>query len=113
VVETCGQPSSAISRRRVDTPRRRRRRSREGLASREGRADIACFVVPSSGAGPEWFFGRAEFTARDEVAVYTQDGTMSRIRVDPGPCPPPSRSTAAPAPPTSSATKACETGLRR
>jgi len=60
-----------------------RLRTREGLASREGTADIACFIVPSSGAGPEWVFGRVEFTGRDEVAVHARDGTMWRIRVDP------------------------------
>jgi len=60
-----------------------RLRTREGLASREGTADIACFLVPSSGAGPEWLFGGAEFTGRDEVAVHARDGTTWRIRVDP------------------------------
>ena len=60
-----------------------RLRSRDGLASREAERDIACFAVPSSGAGPEWLFGGAEFTGPDEVAVHARDGSTWQIRVDP------------------------------
>lgn len=57
-----------------------RLRTREGVASREGTADLACFIVPESGAGTEWLFGRAEVTGKDEIAVVAKDGTMWRIR---------------------------------
>ncbi|MGI5238605.1 hypothetical protein [Dactylosporangium sp. CA-139066] len=57
-----------------------RLRTREGIASREGRDDLACFITPESGAGPEWLFGRAEVTGKDEIAVFAKDGTMWRIR---------------------------------
>jgi hypothetical protein len=59
-----------------------RLRTRQGLTSREGSADIACFISPRSGAGPEWLFGRADVTGNDEVAVVTKDGTRWPIRFD-------------------------------
>ncbi len=55
-------------------------RTREGLASREGSENLACFIDPTSGAGPEWLFDRASFTGNDEIAVFAKDGTMWRIR---------------------------------
>jgi hypothetical protein len=57
-----------------------RLRTRDGLASREGTEDLACFSVPTSGAGPEWLFDRASFTGNDEIAVVAGDGTMWQIR---------------------------------
>lgn len=57
-----------------------RLQSREGLASREGRENLACFIAPESDLGPEWRFDRAGFTGSDEVLVSTEDGTRWRIR---------------------------------
>ncbi|MFG2041677.1 hypothetical protein [Dactylosporangium sp. NPDC048998] len=55
-------------------------RTREGLTSREGSENLACFIDQTSGAGPEWLFDRASFTGNDEIAVFAKDGTMWRIR---------------------------------
>jgi hypothetical protein len=57
-----------------------RLRTRDGIASREGRDDVACFISPTSGAGPQWLFDRAEVTGDDEIAVVAKDGTTWRIR---------------------------------
>jgi hypothetical protein len=57
-----------------------RLRTRDGITSREGTADLACFIVPESGAGPEWLFDRADVTGKDEIAVTAKDGTVWRIR---------------------------------
>jgi hypothetical protein len=59
-----------------------RLRTRDGLASREGTADLACFITPESGAGPEWLFGRAEVTGKDRIAAVAKDGTTWPIRFD-------------------------------
>ncbi|KKK00531.1 hypothetical protein LQ51_21330 [Micromonospora sp. HK10] len=59
-----------------------RLQSREGIASREGIEDLACFIEESSGAGPDWLFGRASFVDNDEVAVSAKDGSSWRIRFD-------------------------------
>ena len=57
-----------------------RLQSREGIASREAIEDLACFIEESSGAGPEWLFGRASFVDNDEIALSAKDGTTWRIR---------------------------------
>ncbi|MGR6316836.1 hypothetical protein Q2K19_08825 [Micromonospora soli] len=59
-----------------------RLQSREGIASREGSESLACFIEASSGAGPEWLFGRASFVDNDEVALSAKDGTTWRVRFD-------------------------------
>lgn len=56
--------------------------SRQGLASREGSEDLACFIEASSGADPEWLFDRAAFTGSDEITVFAKDGRMWQIRFD-------------------------------
>lgn len=56
--------------------------SREGIASREGRKDLACFIEASSGADHEWLFDRARFTGEDEITVFAKDGSMWQIRFD-------------------------------
>lgn len=57
-----------------------RLQSREGLASREGRKELACFIASDYDLGPKWHFDRARFTGRDEALVFAEDGTMWRIR---------------------------------
>lgn len=59
-----------------------RLRTREGLPSREGTANVACFAARASGVGPAWTFGRAEVTGRDEITAFTDDGTAWPIRFD-------------------------------
>ncbi|MEV1315515.1 hypothetical protein AB0J14_05450 [Micromonospora arborensis] len=59
-----------------------RLQSREGIASREGSESLACFIEESSGAGPEWLFGRASFVDNDEIALSAKDGTTWRVRFD-------------------------------
>jgi hypothetical protein len=46
-----------------------RLRTRDGLASREGRDNVACFIAATSGAGPAWLFDRAELPGDDQIAV--------------------------------------------
>lgn len=58
-------------------------RSRNGLASYESGADLACFIDDSSGAGPEWLFDRASLTPDDTVQVTAKDGTTWLVRFDP------------------------------
>ncbi|WP_346537634.1 hypothetical protein [Micromonospora sp. DPT] len=59
-----------------------RLQSREGIASRESSESLACFMEESSGAGPEWLFGRASFVDNDEIALSAKDGTTWRVRFD-------------------------------
>jgi hypothetical protein len=60
-----------------------RLRSRRGLLSYEGDADIACFIAESSGAGPEWLFDHASLTTAAVVQVVAKDGTTWDIGFDP------------------------------
>ncbi|MEU1840295.1 hypothetical protein [Micromonospora chersina] len=57
-----------------------RLQSREGIASRESIDSLACFMEETSGAGPEWLFGRAIFVDNDEIALSAKDGTTWRVR---------------------------------
>jgi hypothetical protein len=59
-----------------------RLRSRAGLASREGRTDLACFASRESGAGVEWLFDRATFVDGNELRIFTKDGRVWPIRFD-------------------------------
>ncbi|MEU4680345.1 hypothetical protein [Micromonospora sp. NPDC023737] len=56
--------------------------SREGIGSREGSRSLACFIEESSGAGPGWLFGRADFVGNDEIVLSAKDGTTWRVRFD-------------------------------
>ncbi|WP_146605682.1 hypothetical protein [Micromonospora craterilacus] len=60
-----------------------RLQSREGLASREGSEDLACFIEEISGSDPEWQFGRARFVENDEIELSAKDGTTWLIRFYP------------------------------
>ncbi len=57
-----------------------RLQSREGLASRNGRRDLACFIAPEYDLGPKWHFDRARFTGSNEVQIFAEDGTVWQIR---------------------------------
>jgi hypothetical protein len=50
--------------------------TRDGLLSREGANDIACFAVPESGSDDGWLFGAARFVNDTTIAVTTKDGTI-------------------------------------
>lgn len=56
--------------------------SRDGIGSREGSESLACFIEESSGAGPAWLFGRADFVGSDEIVLSAKDGTTWRVRFD-------------------------------
>jgi hypothetical protein len=58
-------------------------RSRNGLMSYEGGADLACFIEDSSGADSQWLFDHASLTANGSVLVTAKDGTTWQIRFDP------------------------------
>ncbi|MEV4810950.1 hypothetical protein [Micromonospora avicenniae] len=56
--------------------------NREGIGSREGSESLACFIEESSGAGPAWLFGRADFVGSDEIVLSAKDGTTWRVHFD-------------------------------
>jgi hypothetical protein len=57
--------------------------SRNGLMSREGMTDIACFSDPNRTDGTEWVFGAATFSGETEIEAVAEDGTSWRIPFDP------------------------------
>ncbi|MEV6969748.1 hypothetical protein AB0M47_32005 [Hamadaea sp. NPDC051192] len=56
--------------------------SRNGLMSREGLIDIACFSDPYRTDGNEWIFGSATFSGETEIEAVAEDGTTWRISFD-------------------------------
>lgn len=61
-----------------------RLQSRQGLASREGAQDVACFMLPRPGGeGPRWYLERAEFTGDNRILLRTMDGQQWWIGFDP------------------------------
>jgi hypothetical protein len=51
-------------------------RRRAGLFSRDG-DEVACFMAPGAGVGPEWKFAHARFVAKDRIELSTLDGSKS------------------------------------
>jgi hypothetical protein len=60
-----------------------RLRTRAGLVSQEAAADLACFAVPSSGAGPEWLLDKVQFVGPHEIEIRLRDGTTTVQTFDP------------------------------
>jgi hypothetical protein len=56
-------------------------RTRAGSLSREG-TEVACFMAPGTGVGPEWLLGHARFSAYDQLEISTVDGTIRTLTFD-------------------------------
>ncbi|GAA3243567.1 hypothetical protein GCM10010532_085890 [Dactylosporangium siamense] len=59
-----------------------RLRSRDGLLSRDGTTDVACFLDKVGGAYPDWTFASATVTG-DLLVARTADGQEWRVTFDP------------------------------
>jgi hypothetical protein len=64
--------------------------SRNGIASREGGDNVACFIAPTSGSGPEWLFDRAAVTGTTRSRSLPRTAPRGRSASAPAPvhCPP-------------------------
>jgi hypothetical protein len=60
-----------------------RLRSRAGLLSRDGAADLACVIDPAAGLVNSWTLGTATLDGADTLLVRTTDGQQWRVRFDP------------------------------